>query len=338
MLGQIDIGIHPQLAYLSDVKIQLSHLDRDGNRHFPAKVYRGDLHGSQVASIICGPFYDDALPSLKHIEAICIPRLGKTVLCLLRALDMMLASPIRVLCFPIGINLPTPVFLPFMKALKEKGALVVVPAGNKGKGTVLTPGSYPDLLTVGALSKSGNIAGYSGRNLHGHAACRKPEIFARGEFPDPARPDSGKMIRGTSMACAYVAGKAARLWEMFPEATLDEIKSKLGAHELSEASDFWGKRYIDSRLKSALRSSDAEHIMEGIVLSGRPAEGGITPFPISELLAAAQKMSGCAPLEVNYFGVQDVVHLRAPGAFFEALFEHEELYCAQAVDVSMFDM
>jgi len=338
MIGQIDIGIHPDLDYLSGLTIGLTTLDAEGQLYSANQAYKGDLHGSQVASIICGPFYGDDLPRITEIEAIGIPRLGKTMLCLLRALDAMSATGIRVLCLPVGLNLPTPVFRPFLKALTEQGVLVVAPSGNKGVGTVLAPGSYPEVLTVGALDMAGNVAGYSGRMPEGQEAGRKPDIFARGEFPDPAAPDSGKTIRGTSMACAWVAGRAARIRQKFPEATLEEIRARLGAGPPTPVPQSLQKRYVDSRLKAALRLPDANDRVEGIIMSGYPGENGLEPFEMGQLLREVEAIAGCSPLEVHVFGVEDVVHLCASSRFFGVLLQHEGLFCAQAVDLNLFDL
>ncbi|MCB9317606.1 MAG: S8/S53 family peptidase [Lewinellaceae bacterium] len=330
MIGLIDIGIHPGLPYLSGYSIRLSTLDAAGRWQAENQAHKSDLHGSRVASILCGPFYENAFPSTTAIEAIAIPRRGKTILCLLRALDAMLRANIRVLCLPWGINLPTPVFQPFIKALTERGVLVVAPSGNKGLGTVLTPGTYPEVLTVGALDANGNIARYSGRYETGG----KPELYARGTFPAPADPDSGKTIRGTSMACAWVAGKAARICQTDPKATSTQIKAQLGAEALVTVPPFLEKPYIDSRLQATLRPLEADDRREGIVISGMPAE----PFQMDQLLKAVEAASGCAPQEVNYFSVENVAHVCASSRFFGALLQHQGLYCAQAVDVSMLDM
>lgn len=330
MIGLIDIGIHPGLPYLSGNNIRLNTLDTDGRWQSENPAHKSERHGSQAASILCGPFYESALPKTTVIEAIAIPRRGKTILCLLRALDAMLRTDIRVLCLPWGINLPTPVFRPFMQALAERGVLVVAPSGNKGNGTVLTPGTYPEVLTVGALDASGTIARYSGRS----EADGKPELYARGTFPDPAAPDSGKTIRGTSMACAWVAGKAALLWQMAPGATPMQIRVQLGAGAPVPASAFLEKRYIDSRLRASLRPPEADDRREGIVISGTQAE----PFPIDQLLQAVETVSRCTPQEVNYFSVENVAHVCASSRFFSALLQHPGLCCAQAVDVSMLDL
>ncbi len=337
ILGQIDIGIQPDLDYLSGVHIHLTRLDREGYPHTPGKTYKGDVHGSQVAAVMCGPYYDDDLLPFRAIEAIDIPRMGKTILCLLRALDAMLASDIRVLCLPIGINLPTPVFRPFTKALAERGVLVVVPAGNKEVGTVLTPGTYPEVLTVGALYDDGQVAGSSGRKQED---TRKPEIFAQGAFPDPAASDPEKVIRGTSMACAYIAGRAARILEKDPGLTLPELRVELGAGAMMKrpyqfSSD---QPYIDRRLKTLLNSCPEDQEVEGIIVAG-PQEGtGAGNLSADRLLKETEEQAGCAPGEVGTFRRKEVIHLVAARRFYDVLLDHPGLHCAQAVDVSVFDL
>jgi subtilisin family serine protease len=130
--------------------------------------------------------------------------------------------------------------------LTERGALVIVPAGNLGprEGTVARPGGCKAVLTIGAVSRSGHLLRQSGRGpyrVNGHLPAdtvqqwggeeveerSKPDAFAVGSelwtpqcsalriqtAPLPKHPlsDNGnyRQFEGTSAAVAVVGGLAA---------------------------------------------------------------------------------------------------------------------------------
>jgi cell division ATPase FtsA len=87
-----------------------------------------------------------------------------------------------------------------------------------------------------------------------------------------------------------------------------------------------------------LNQIDSNEKVEGIIISGKVNKTNIATFSIKKLLAEVEEMAGCSPIAVNYFKIDEVVHLQATSSFFKTLLQHPGLYCAQAVDVSMFDM
>ncbi len=115
------------------------------------------------------------------------------------------------------------VFLPAVRALKAAGVFVVVSAGNSGYsgcGSVdVPPAIYEEVLTVGAVNRNGDLAGFSslGPVLVDGSQRLKAEILAPGEEVFSSYPNSTyEMASGTSMAGPHVAGVVALMWSANP--------------------------------------------------------------------------------------------------------------------------
>jgi len=110
----------------------------------------------------------------------------------------------------------------------KKGILVVTAAGNSGSSTtdakyVGCPADADSVLTIGAVDKNGNIAGFSSWGPNG-AGLLKPNVVSVGlgtVIATPAGNAGGGS--GTSYACPNMAGLVACLWQAFPEFTNMEI-------------------------------------------------------------------------------------------------------------------
>lgn len=124
---------------------------------------------------------------------------------------------------------------------EEYGTLFVIAAGNDGPGdsTVTTPGTADTALTVGAVDKSDQLAGFSSRGPRAGDYALKPDLTAPGVDIIAARAAGtsrgepvGKYytkMSGTSMAAPHVAGAAALLMDQHPDWTWLEVKNALAS-------------------------------------------------------------------------------------------------------------
>ncbi|WP_158845784.1 S8 family peptidase [Saccharothrix deserti] len=122
---------------------------------------------------------------------------------------------------------------------EQSGALFVVAAGNSGPDdqTIGSPAAADAALTVGAVDRSDNLAGFSSRGPRRQDNAIKPDITAPGVDIVAARAKNGTMgtpagdghvaLSGTSMATPHVAGAAAILAGQHPDWTAAQLKSAL---------------------------------------------------------------------------------------------------------------
>jgi subtilisin family serine protease len=114
------------------------------------------------------------------------------------------------------------------------GVVPVIAAGNDfdvlGYGSIDSPGSAPDAITVAAATKGGAIASFSSAGPTPYSLRFKPDVAAPGDSilsSVPLHLGSWRFLDGTSMASPHVAGAAAVLRERHPTWTVAQIKSAL---------------------------------------------------------------------------------------------------------------
>src|SRR5580704_4164940 len=172
----------------------------------------------------------------------------------------------------INLSLGRPIFEgcsqdPLCQAVEaawKAGIVVVVAAGNEGRNgysTILSPGSAPHVITVGAMKTEGTmstsddrIASYSSRGPTNFDLIAKPDVVAPGNLVDSLLAPGSTLVNdypanilpassyttarasgtplyftlsGTSMATPVVSGAVALMLQKEPNLTPDTVKARL---------------------------------------------------------------------------------------------------------------
>jgi len=122
-------------------------------------------------------------------------------------------------------------------AAVEAGIVVVVSTGNNGpaRGSVTTPGTARQAITVGDTDKSDALDEASSRGPDEQFVMLKPDILAPGMEIVSTVPEDGAngdpsrylSLSGSSMAAPHVAGGAALLRQLHPDWSPARIKANL---------------------------------------------------------------------------------------------------------------
>jgi subtilisin family serine protease len=245
----VDTGIdatHPDLAGKVVAEQDFAAGTEDGLDHVG--------HGTHVASTITGSGaasggrYKGVAPGVRLVDAkVCVAE-GCPESWILAGMQWAVADEhAKVVNMSLG-GPDTPDVDPVEQAVAtltdQYGALFVVAAGNSGQDrSVASPASADAALAVGALTKGGDLAGFSSRGPRTGDDGMKPDISAPGVDITAARSKDGSFgtpgdsyvtLSGTSMAAPHVAGSAAILAQEHPDWTPAQLKAALiaSANEL----------------------------------------------------------------------------------------------------------
>ncbi|MEW2079563.1 S8 family serine peptidase [Streptomyces sp. NPDC013433] len=238
----LDTGVdqtHPDLA---DAEVAERNFSESADN-----VDRGG-HGTHVASVITGSGarsggrFKGVAPDARILDGKVLDDSGSGYDSgILAGIDWAVAEGARVVNMSLGAaDAPglDPLELAVNRYSEEEGILFAVAAGNSGPGagTLDSPGSAAQALTVGAVDRADAVADFSGTGPTADGAL-KPDIAApgvgivaakaaEGYQGDPAE-DGYVTMSGTSMAAPHVAGAAALLVQQHPGWSGRRIKRAL---------------------------------------------------------------------------------------------------------------
>jgi hypothetical protein len=362
-LGHLDTGIDSSHPALGHQPTRFQYFDREGlfSERPPSDL---DGHGTANASIICGIAPECSLHSAAVIEE------GNVVARILSGLQWMLESHVRVLWIPCGIPGYSPVFRGLVHMLARNNTLIVAAIGNLGAGRSLSPGDYPEVLSVGAMAADGNVAPFSGSShLGAQTTCRKPDLLAPGDGALVAALGGGyHTFRGTSAACAYVAGVAALLAQAAPAASASILKAALiaasqplpesqrhrsrrgviqpfsalqyllngnPAEEADEEDFHTRSKFTDPRLRQMFSLATPESVLDAVCVVERTNrdESADPRGPAGSVVDLVSRALGERPKRLYYIASAGIVVILARAPFIARLAYQPNVLVASAADI-----
>ncbi|WP_351224450.1 S8 family serine peptidase [Streptomyces sp. NPDC002133] len=208
-------------------------------------------HGTHVASTIAGSGtasqgrYKGVAPGAELLIGKVLDGGGSGSFSgILEGMAWAAAQDADIVSMSLGNNLPSDGSDPLSQAVetlsRDGGPLFVVAAGNEGAPrSIGSPAAAPSALTVGSITKEGEMSSFSSRGPAVTDGGVKPEITAPGSAITAARA-AGTLdnaagsefyatISGTSMATPHVSGAAAILKQQHPEWDAQRLKAALVA-------------------------------------------------------------------------------------------------------------
>jgi subtilisin family serine protease len=214
-------------------------------------------HGSHVAGIAAGDYNTDAdgeivngiapRAYLGNYKVLTVPTPGfgldgnSTEIA--KAVDQAVQDGMDIINLSLGepeITQSRDIVVQALNRAAQAGVVPVVAAGNEfedfGHGSIASPGSAAQAITVAASSGSGPIQGpdviasFSSSGPTPYTLLMKPDVSAPGVAILSAVPRAQGLwagFSGTSMAAPHVAGGAALLLQRHPSWTPAQVKSAL---------------------------------------------------------------------------------------------------------------
>lgn len=261
----IDTGVSPHYDLIRPKNRIIGFKDFIDNQNRP---YDDNGHGTHIAGIIAGNGYASrgryvgVAPKSNILAVKALDRNGGgSTSKVIEAISYVIETKDQYNTKIINLSIGTPANStcendPLCKAVNmaiKAGLIVVVAAGNSGpsKGTILSPGTNRNVITVGAVddkrtidTSDDTIADFSSRGptLDG---IKKPDLVAPGvniNSLSSNKLDSYVPLSGTSMATPLVSGTIALLFSEYGNLTPTQVKAMLlnSCIDLNDTEDHQG--------------------------------------------------------------------------------------------------
>ena len=241
IVAVIDSGVNPNVSDLTGSVITGPD---DSGVSTPSSNPNWGRHGTWMASLIAGHGHGTAdgifgsAPAAKVLSIRVITDTGDPNSTkyqdetaptaqneLAEAITYAVAHGAGVISLSLGYSLES---LPVRAALQDAydhNVVVVASAGNSGNNaggaSYSYPANYPGVLSVAAVTRSGQVASFSSENQSVQVAAPGSSVPAQGR-------DGGYWyVSGTSPACALTAGVAALIKSAYPRLTDTEVISAI---------------------------------------------------------------------------------------------------------------
>ena len=155
----------------------------------------------------------------------------------------------KVISMSLGGPLPSITLQNAVQYAWSKGAVLVAASGNDGLATIDYPAAYPEVIAVGAINESNQLAWFSNYGKEQELVAPGVNILSTmPTYPVYLNTTYGvpldyANLSGTSMATPFVAGVAALTWATHPTATNAQIRYILNHTAIDLGAPGWDIYY-----------------------------------------------------------------------------------------------
>jgi subtilisin len=232
LVGHLDTGVDAAHPALTGAIGRFAEFDMAGDQVPNARPSDSGEHGTHTAGTIAGRGGTKGAfgmaPEAQLASAMVIEG-GQVIDRILAGMDWVIGEGVRVMSMSLGLRGYTPAFQAVIDALRAANVLPVIAVGNEGPNTSRSPGNYANVLSIGAIDSSEQVADFSGSQQFDRPVnplC--PSVVAPGVEILSCVPDGKyKTMDGTSMATPHVAGLAALLLQAQPTASANELEKAI---------------------------------------------------------------------------------------------------------------
>ncbi len=269
--------------------------------------YDDNNHGTHCASLIVGRNGMGVAPGAKLVVIKVADRDGACNLSdAFRALDWCLENKerygIKVVSISVGEDTPSNeshLLEEYCNKMVEDGVIMCVAAGNAGPASesITVPGDAENVITVGAVNRSGTIFELSSRGPTAKGEI-KPDLVTLGvdvKSALAASKNGENYVSGTSFAAPQVSGAAAILLEARPDLAPSDVKRVLlkTADDLGPSGPDNAYGYGALNLTGALQSISA-------------ARSGLSPPLLEEIKLNRKEASVGEPVMIEAQALGDI--------------------------------
>ena len=247
-IGHLDTGLDAGHPDLQRKVAAWEAFDQFGQKLTGTPIYDSAFHGTHTAGILVGGQGSGTAigvaPEARLVSALVLPQGSGTTKQIVTGMEWCVRQGARIINLSLGGPGYNDAYEPAIRNLTLLGVLPSFSIGNSGLGVAGSPANHRDACAVGAVNDQNEVADFSGGGAFvwgtndvyvkpdlcapGVAVYSSiPTAYVEGTGDEPADEKPYDSLDGTSMAAPHVSGTAALLWEAFPQASLDELKTAI---------------------------------------------------------------------------------------------------------------